>query len=143
VEITVHSETITYLDYDGVEHTDKFWFHLTPAEILRFEMDSASGCGLEKLIQRLITETDSGKIYSLFETLILTAYGRKSLDARRFEKSPELSAAFKQSEAYSELIMKFFQDGEFAATFMEKLASKPKAPQDHKPPEGSSPTPLE
>lgn len=112
-------KTITYTDYDGNSRTEDFWFNLSKAEIIRLEF-SESG-GMEKLLNKMIAEQDSKKLMNMFETLILTAYGEKSGDGKRFIKSEELSTAFKQTEAYSELIVELLSDEKSASEFVNKV----------------------
>lgn len=59
-----------------------------------------------------------------FEEIILTAYGEKSDDGRRFVKSDELSQAFKETEAYSELFMELLTDDKAAAAFINGILPK-------------------
>lgn len=121
-------KTITYTDYDGNSRTEDFWFNLSKAEIIRLEY-SESG-GMEKLLNKMIAEQDSKKLMSMFETLILTAYGEKSGDGKRFIKSEELSTAFKQTEAYSELIVELLSDEKAASEFVNKVM--PQIPAENK-----------
>mgnify|MGYP004573545641 FL=1 len=121
-------KTITYTDYDGNSRTEDFWFNLSKAEIIRLEF-SESG-GMEKLLNKMIAEQDSKKLMNMFETLILTAYGEKSGDGKRFIKSEELSTAFKQTEAYSELIVELLSDEKAASEFVNKVM--PQIPAENK-----------
>lgn len=121
-------KTITYTDYDGNSRTEDFWFNLSKAEIIRLEF-SESG-GMEKLLNKMIAEQDSKKLMNMFETLILTAYGEKSGDGKRFIKSEELSTAFKQTEAYSELIVELLSDEKAASEFVNKMM--PQIPEENK-----------
>ena len=54
--------------------------------------------------------------------LILKAYGEKSLDGKRFIKSPEISVAFSQTEAYSKFFMELVTDPDAAAAFVNGIA---------------------
>lgn len=105
-------ETITYKGYDGTEYTEEFCFHISQAELAKMNY-SVEG-GMQNLLKRIYQTKSSVELYKLFENLIDLSYGRKSLDQKRFEKSPEILAEFKQSEAYSEFIMKLLQDSKYA-----------------------------
>lgn len=111
--------TYTYTDYEGVERTEDFFFHMEKAEIVRMEM-SVYG-GMRKLLQKIIAEKDSKKLYEHFENLVQQSYGVKSDDGRRFIKKPELLAEFMQTPAYSMLIMELITDAEKAAEFTNKI----------------------
>ena len=50
----------------------------------------------------------------------MKAYGEKSLDGKYFEKSPERSLRFSQTEAYSELFLELL-DPEKAAAFINAI----------------------
>lgn len=112
-------KTITYTDYDGNERTEDFYFNLSKAEISEMEL-SING-GLTKLIEKIVQENDQAKIVEYFKDLILRSYGEKSLDGKRFIKSKELSEAFSQTEAYSELFMELATDADAAAAFVNAI----------------------
>ena len=115
-------KTMTYVDYDGNQRTEDFYFNLTKAEIM--EMDLSASGGLDKLITKIVAEQDGAKIVEIFKKIILGAYGEKSLDGKRFVKSPELSEAFSQTEAYSDLFMELATDAEKAAAFINGIVPK-------------------
>ncbi len=115
-------KTMTYVDYDGNERTEDFYFNLTKAEIM--EMDLSASGGLDKLITKIVAEQDGAKIVEIFKKIILGAYGEKSLDGKRFVKSPELSEAFSQTEAYSDLFMELATNAEKAAEFINGIIPK-------------------
>jgi len=117
-------KTITYVDYDGHERTETFYFNLNKAELTEMEL-SESG-GLTKLIEKITSELDAGRIVSLFKEIILKSYGEKSPDGRRFIKSPELSEAFSQTEAYSDLYMELATDSDAAVAFMNGIVPEVK-----------------
>lgn len=112
-------KTITYTDYDGNERTEDFYFNLTKAELVEMQMSEAGG--LEALIRKIIAEKDSKRIVEMFKGLILKSYGEKTLDGKRFEKSEEISRAFSQTEAYSELFMEISTDADKATEFVKGI----------------------
>ena len=107
---------IAYTDYNGAERTEDFYFNLSKAEVMEMEM-SISG-GLAQMITRIVEAQDAPSIIKIFKELILKAYGEKSPDGKRFIKSEELSQAFSQTEAYSELFMELSTDAQAAAEFV-------------------------
>lgn len=113
--------TITYTDYNGQTHTEDFYFNISRAELASLET-SVKG-GYTAMLERLIQTDDTVSIYSQFEDLVKLSYGEKSPDGKRFVKSKELTEAFVQSEAYSELIMQLLQSSDFASTFVNNLVS--------------------
>lgn len=112
-------ETISYKGYDDTPYTEDFCFNISRAELAKMNY-SVEG-GMEGLLKRISQEKDNVKLYNLFENLIDHAYGRKSLDQKRFEKSPEILADFKQSEAYSEFIIKLLGDAKYAVKVIKAI----------------------
>lgn len=112
-------KTITYTDYNNVQRTEDFYFNLTKAELM--EMEMATSGGLAEMIQNIVKAKDQPAIIKVFKDLLLKAYGVKSPDGKRFMKSPELTAAFVETEAYSELFMELATNSEAAAAFVNGI----------------------
>lgn len=112
-------KTITYTDYNGTERTENFYFGLNKAEIMDMEL-SVTG-GMRQLLQMIIDKQDIPKIIEAFKKIIKMSYGEKSPDGRRFIKSAELTEAFVQTEAYSELYMELISDADAAANFINGI----------------------
>ena len=96
-------KTITYVDYNGNERTEDFYFNLSKAEVMEMELSTTGG--LAEMIQKIIAAQDSPAIIKIFKELLLKAYGEKSPDGKRFMKTKEITQAFEQTEAYSQLFM--------------------------------------
>jgi hypothetical protein len=120
-------ETMTYTDFNGIERTEDFYFNLTKTELTKMEMTTAGG--LAERIQKIVAAQDVPAIMEVFEDLILKAYGVKSPDGKRFEKSPELSAQFAQTAAYDQLFMKLATDADAASRFVNGIVPE----MDNKP----------
>ena len=136
-------KTVTYNDFDGNERTEDFYFHLKKSELMEMQL-SISG-GWTNLLQNIIQEKDSVRLIEFFKNIIAKTYGKKSLDGRRFSKTPEILAEFQETEAYSKLFMELAFDSDAAAEFVENVIPKLteadfniKKPQDHKAPETKS-----
>ena len=112
-------KTITYTDYNGTERTEDFYFNLSKAEVTEMEMGIEGG--MTEMINKIVAAKDSPAIIAVFKNLILKAYGEKSADGKRFIKSDEISAAFSQTEAYSELFMELATDADAAAKFVNGI----------------------
>ena len=110
---------IKYTDYNGNERNENFYFYLSKAELMEMELMEVGG--MQNLIQLIIEKQDIPKIMASLKTLILKAYGEKSADGRQFIKSEELSRAFSQTEAYSELFMELATDASAAAAFVNGI----------------------
>lgn len=120
-------KTIEYVDYNGNERKEDFYFNLTQAEAMELEL-STSG-GLTESVRRIVAAQDGPAIFKIFKELILTAYGEKSPDGKRFIKSPELSQAFVQTEAYSKFFMELATDADAAAAFVNGITPKTTEPK--------------
>lgn len=112
-------KTITYTDFNGVERTEDFYFNLTKAEILEMEMGTTGG--LSEMVKKIVAAQDAPAIIKVFKDLVLKAYGEKSADGKRFIKNAELSEAFSQTEAYSNLFMELSMDSDAAAEFVKGI----------------------
>ena len=112
-------KTVTYVDYNGVERTEDFYFNLSKAEVTEMEL-SVEG-GFSKMLEEIVKSNDNVRIIELFKEMVLKAYGEKSADGRRFVKSKELAEAFSQTEAYSEIFMELAMDEKAAAAFVNGI----------------------
>ena len=112
-------KTITYVDYNGIERTEDHYFNLNKAEIMELELSTTGG--LAEMIKKIVAAQDAPAIIKVFKDLILKAYGEKSADGKRFIKSPELSIAFSQTEAYSQLFMELATNADEAAKFINGI----------------------
>ncbi len=113
------TKTVTYTDYKGTERTEDFYFNFSKAELLEMEMKQDGG--LDSLIKKVIDTKDVPTLIMLFKTLVLDAYGEPSADGRRFVKSPEISKAFSETEAYSDIFMELATDSKKASEFVNGI----------------------
>ena len=102
-----------------MERKEDFYFNLNKAEVAEMELSTEGG--LAEMIQKIVSSKDTPSIVKIFKDLILKAYGEKTPDGKRFVKSKELSDAFAQTEAYSELFMELATDAEAAAAFVNGI----------------------
>ena len=112
-------KVITYTDYDGVERTETFNFNFTKAEVAEMEMSTEGG--LAKKIEKIVEAKDQKEIIALFKEIVLSAYGEKTADGRRFVKSQEIRDAFAQTEAFSELFMELATNTDAAIAFLNGI----------------------
>ena len=110
---------IKYVDYNGEEREEDFYFNLSKAEIAEMELSTEGG--LVEKINRISSSKNMPQIAALFKEIILKSYGEKSPDGKRFIKSAELSEAFCQTEAYSDLFMELASNAESAADFIKGI----------------------
>jgi hypothetical protein len=119
-------KTITYVDYDDNQRTEDFYFNLSKAEIAYMELSQTGGAS--KMIQKIVAEQDSKRLTDLFKDVILKSYGEKSPDGKRFIKNAELTEAFSQTEAYSDLFMELASNTNSAISFINGVF--PQVPND-------------
>lgn len=112
-------KTITYIDYDGHERTEDFYFNLSKAELMDMEMGISGG--MTQMINKIVAAQDNASLYRLFTDIIKKAYGEKSPDGRRFIKSIEISESFTQTEAYSALLDEFINNTDTVTSFINGL----------------------
>lgn len=113
------AKPITYTDYDGNERTETFYFNLSKAEVAEMQLKHPGGYA--EYLQRIIDAKDQSQLIDAFKRLITDSYGVKSEDGKRFCKSSEISEAFVQTEAYSELFVELLSSGEAAAAFVNAI----------------------
>ena len=114
--------TIVYKDYNGVERKEDFYFNLTEEEIITSEVITPGG--LRNYLQQIIDAKDGGAIMTYMRKFIEMSYGIKSADGRRFEKSPEISKAFMETQAFNKLFMELVASenaAEKAADFVNAI----------------------
>lgn len=115
-------KTVTYVDYNGVQRTEDFYFNLSKAEVTEMEL-SVDG-GLSVMLENIVASKDNKQIIAIFKEIVLKSYGEKSPDGRRFIKSKELSEAFSQTEAYSEIFMSLALNEKEASDFINGIMPK-------------------
>lgn len=108
---------ITYTDYNGVERTETFYFNLSQAELIDMQLGGKDGLYSNKL-QKMIDNHDAAAIVATIKEFVLKSYGEKTDDGKRFIKSPEISEAFMQTEAYSQLITELLSDDAKSTEFI-------------------------
>lgn len=116
----MYKKTITYTDYDGNQRTEDYYFNLSKAEIIKW-LTTSGDYTLDKVFEKLYAERNGKEIMNVFEELLYQAYGKKSLDGRRFDKSEEVKRDFMETEAYSVLFTELVTDAKKAGDFINKI----------------------
>ena len=115
-------KTIKYTDYDGNEREEDFYFNLSKAEITEMELSKEGG--MSEYIKKISATQNGPELIKLFKDIIIKSYGEKSLDGKRFIKNKELTEAFIQTEAYSELFIELASNADEAAKFINGIMPK-------------------
>ena len=114
-------KTITYEGWNGKTRTEDFYFNLTRTECAELEFGLGPGKSLSSSFQTLIDNNDMGVIVATVKKLLLTAYGVKSDDGRRFIKNDEVREAFEQNPAFDQIYMDLATNAEYAADFLTAI----------------------
>lgn len=117
----MRKETIKYSDFDGTNREEIFYFNLTRAECVALHMQTTGG--LPAVLEKIVKANDIGTIYATFEDLLGRSYGVKSDDGRRLMKGKdgELFLAFKETNAYDELMCKLISIPGYSADFFSEV----------------------
>ncbi len=144
-------KTVTYEDLNGNTVIEDFYFNLSKAELLEMELSEKNG--YSDMLKSIIAANDNAALVRIFKQLLLSAYGVKSDDGKRFIKSQELREAFEQSPAYSDMFMELATNEQVALAFMKGLVPADiaaeiqgvpgvKAPQDYRQKQPAPPLPT-
>lgn len=109
----------TYIDFNGVERTEDFYFNLSKAEIADMELSTTGG--IKDMVNKILEAKDQAKLVSLFKDLIRMAYGVKSEDGRNFIKNDKVREDYFSTNAYSDLYMELATNDQFASQFFEAI----------------------
>lgn len=101
----MYKKIIKYTDYNGVERKEPFYFNLEESDIMRYNFSVDGPNGYQSKLNRLLATQKTSEAYQIFENFIADSYGVKSDDGKRFIKNQEVLDEFRQSRAYSELLM--------------------------------------
>lgn len=115
----MHKITKTYIDFDGNERKEDFYFNLTKAELT--DMDLEISGGMTGMLQRIIDANDVSALAREFKAFIHKSYGIKTPDGRSFIKTKEALDSFVSTQAYSDIYMKLVEDDEYAINFIKAV----------------------
>jgi hypothetical protein len=121
-------QTIAYTDFNGVERTEDFYFHLSLPEVTRLEAEI--GRPMEDHVKDLVANQNLKDLIDFLEKMILNSYGRKSADGKSFQKTKELKLEFEYSQAYAELFEMLLTNPDLAKKFGEGVADNGKAKKE-------------
>lgn len=116
--------TVTYKDFNGKQHTEDLYFHLSSPEVLDLNYNPMLDGDMANFIREGIGNAENRKLWIIFKLLILNSYGRRSEDGARFSKKAEWTDEFLDSPPYE----KFFEwllldspDGKHAKEFYNAI----------------------
>ena len=112
-------KTVTYTDWDGEQVTEDLYFNLNKAEMM--ELNKRYNGALDKYLKRAQERKQYVKLGVFYKDLILKAYGVKSTDGKRFEKSEEAARDFFQSVAFDTLFDEVLESPEAAEALVNGM----------------------
>ena len=115
---------INYLDFNGNERSEDFYFHLSSPEVLRLE--AKIGSDISTYTKAIADQQNLAELLDFMEEIILTSYGRKTTDGKSFIKNEQLRNEFEYSQAYAELFEEVITNKELAAKFGAGVAETAK-----------------
>lgn len=121
----MHKQTINYVDFNGVERQEDFYFHLSLPEVTRIEAEI--GMPIPEYTEQLTNNKNLNELLKFLERVILSSYGQKTQDGRSFHKTTALREEFENSQAYAELFEVLLTDPEVARKFGEGVTNSGKA----------------
>ena len=119
-------KTITYVDYNGEERKEDYFFNLTKAEVMEMQLSKAES--FSEYLKDIIAAKDVPAIADIFKKIILKSYGERSIDGRMFRKiavdGHKLADDFAQTEAFSELYTELATNEQKADEFIRGVLPK-------------------
>lgn len=124
IKMNVSAET-----FDGDMVTETLWFHMNKVDLIDLQQSEPGGFTdtLQAFMSRKSedwTMADKFKLFDFFRTMVDKAYGERSSDGKRFRKSPEILANFKDSIFYDEFVLSLLEDEEKSIKFFNGVMPK-------------------
>ena len=98
-------KTLSYTDFNGESVKEDLYFNLNQVEQTRLLAKYTTGgfADLQGYIAKIQEKHEHDKIIALLEDIILSSYGERSADGRKFIKTKAVREEFEYSIAYAEL----------------------------------------
>lgn len=124
IKMNVSAET-----FDGDMVAETLWFHMNKVDLIELQQSEPGGFTdtLQAFMSRKPedwTMKDKFKLFDFFRTMVDKAYGERSSDGKRFRKSPEILANFKDSIFYDEFVLSLLEDEEKSIKFFNGVMPK-------------------
>lgn len=115
-------QTVTYTDFNDNTQVEDLYFNLSKTEIVDLELDPKGS--LSSRLEAVSKTQDASEVYRQIKDIILKAYGRKSEDGRKFQKSEAIRIDFEESAVYDEFVWGMFKEPEKLTAFLEGIVPK-------------------
>jgi hypothetical protein len=110
-------KVIRYTNFNDEEVEEEFYFHLTKAELVEFQLSVNDEQGMYGHIERIVAEENRPELIKLFKQLLMMSYGKRSEDGRRFTKNDRILEEFESTGAYSAALIEILSSTENAIEF--------------------------
>ena len=127
-------KTITYTDFNGEKRSEVLYFNMSAPDMTRFiakysdytgidiEDEEGAKKALEQYVEKLMASKDMSEVFNFLEDLILSSYGIKSDDGKRFMKSAKIREEFSWTNAYAEFFAELMTDESKFKQFVQGIA---------------------
>lgn len=119
-------KTITFENFDGDTVTETHYFNLSQTELIELELEYAGG--IERAVTNMIEAKRNRELFAAVKQIVLSAYGIKSDDGKRFIKNDQIREEFTQTPAFDALMVELGTNEDAAAKFI--IGVMPKAAQE-------------
>lgn len=131
-EFEMLKKVVKYTDYDGNQVEKEFCFNLSKIDCMDLNFEYEEFGGLKGYLMSLINVGDPNDpdridkipkkpLWEFLKKMIHMSVGRQSADRKRFEKSPEITADFEQSNAYGEFVFELLESPDSIPTFLTSI----------------------
>lgn len=110
---------IKFKDFLGREREQEFYFHMSEAEA--FKLDLKTVGGFERKLKNMTEQQDVPKFAEMLDDMILSSYGHIAADGFSFEKTPEETKRFQESNAYSIIFKELITNGDACVDFIKGI----------------------
>lgn len=118
-------KTITCEDFDGNTYTEDYYFHLNKNELSELQLSKVGG--LYEYARNLASEDTNEnreELLKLYRKIILSSYGHKSADGKRFIKDEKDTKAFSETNAFDQLYMELISKPNAFLEFCRGISPK-------------------
>ena len=112
-------KTIKFKDFLGKEREQEFYFHMSEAEAYKLDLKTVGG--FERKLKKMTEEQDIPKFAEMLDDMILSSYGQISADGFSFEKTPEATKRFQESNAYAIIFKELITSGDACLEFIKGI----------------------
>jgi len=110
---------IKFKDFLGKDREQDFYFHMSEADAYKLDLKTVGG--FERKLKLMTDEQDIPNFAKMLDDMILDSYGVISADGFAFEKTPEATKRFKESNAYSILFKELITNGDSCIEFIKGI----------------------